>query len=59
MLQDEKAVSAITKKVGSYDWFIGTELLSVVDYLENNKKDNTLNYLKRWQSEVLGYKVAE
>ena len=55
MLKDEEAMNAIEKKVGDYDWFIGDELLEVVNILEANKNPRSKVYLIKWQREVLGY----
>ena len=48
-------MNSIEKKVGDYDWFIGDELLEVVNILEANKNPRSKVYLIKWQREVLGY----
>lgn len=59
MLKDEEALTAITKKVGKYDWFISEELSNAVIYLEKRKNQKTKEYLLKWQKEVLGYNAVD
>lgn len=57
MLNDEGAVASINKSVGDYDWFIGSDLLNAVNYLNENNEHKTKEYLIKWQTDVLGYKA--
>ena len=55
MLKDEEAIKDITKKVGVYDWFVGSDYTLMLSILNHIKTDKALKNLVNFQKEVLGY----
>ena len=55
MLDDKEAIADITKKVGKYDWFIGSDYTLMLEVLRYIKTDKALKDLVWFQKNVLGY----
>ena len=55
MLKDEEAIKDITKKVGVYDWFVGSDYTLMLSILNHIKTEKALKNLVNFQKEVLGY----
>ena len=55
MLKDKEAIKDITKKVGVYDWFVGSDYTLMLSILNHIKTDKALKNLVNFQKEVLGY----
>ena len=55
MLMDKDAIKDINKKVGVYDWFIGSDYVLLLEILNNIKTEKNLKNLVWFQKNVLGY----